>query len=258
MDRQELDRGDAEALDVVDDRLLAEAVEGAALRLGHGRVQLGEAAHMRFVEDRPVPGDARLRRRLRVGGEIADDAFRHEGRAVALAEAQILVGLGFDIIAVMRGVPGDLAGIFPGIGVEQQLVGVEAMPLLGLEAAMDAIAVALSGLHAGQVAVPDLVGVFRQGDAGDLGLPALVEQAELDTLGARPRRARNSCPRRHAPRPVPSPLPPRSRNAAAVLSAMLAPARFRSNGAKPRRLPQHLRHIVRLSLSRSQQRRPQP
>ena len=46
-------------------------------------------------------------------------------------------------------------------------------------------AVDLARTRVGQVAVPDLVGVFRQFDALDLGLAALVEQAQFDTRGMR-------------------------------------------------------------------------
>src|SRR5690606_39390871 len=55
MDRQELDGRDAQALDVVDDRLLAETLEVAAQLRRHGRMQHRVAAHVRLIEDRALP-----------------------------------------------------------------------------------------------------------------------------------------------------------------------------------------------------------
>ena len=58
VDRQELDRRDAERLDVVDDLLRAEPGVGAAQVLVDRGMQLGEAFDVGFVDDRVVPGDA--------------------------------------------------------------------------------------------------------------------------------------------------------------------------------------------------------
>ena len=70
-----------------------------------------------------------------------------------------------------------------GVGVEQQLVGVEAVPRLRLVGAVNAVAVELPRLDAFDVAVEHLVGVFRQLDAGDLLLARAVEQAHFHLLG---------------------------------------------------------------------------
>jgi hypothetical protein len=51
------------------------------------------------------------------------------------------------------------------IRVPHHFVGIEAVPLGGLERAVHAVAVELAGEHVGQVGVPDLVGVVRQEDA---------------------------------------------------------------------------------------------
>ena len=48
---------------------------------------------------------------------------------------------------------------------------------------VDPVAVKLAGPRLGQIAVPDLVGVFGQHDARLLVLPAAIEQAQLDLLG---------------------------------------------------------------------------
>ena len=50
---------------------------------------------------------------------------------------------------------------------------------------VDAIAVDQTGTRGRQVAMPDLIGIFRQLDALELGLAIRVEQAQLDLGGVR-------------------------------------------------------------------------
>ena len=69
-----------------------------------------------------------------------------------------------------------------GIGVEQQLVGVEAVAVLGLVGAMHAIAVELAGRDVVEIAVPDVLGALRQLDALEFAAALAVEQAQLDLL----------------------------------------------------------------------------
>ena len=112
---------------------------------------------------------------------IDHHAFRHEGRAVALVEGQVVHRL--HRVAEDRGIPVQLAGMGAGVGIEQQLVGIEAVPRVRLVGAVDAVAVDGAGPDLGQVAVPDLVGVFGQLDALDLLVAGAVEQADLDLGG---------------------------------------------------------------------------
>ena len=70
-----------------------------------------------------------------------------------------------DAIAVTGVVPDDLAVERAGVGVDEQLVGIEAVAVGRVVGAVDAVAVELAGTHVGQIAVPDLVGVFGQRDA---------------------------------------------------------------------------------------------
>ena len=76
-----------------------------------------------------------------------------------------------------------MADHLPGIGIDQQLVGIEAMAGGGLVGPVHPIAVDRARPRIGQIAVPDFVGVLRQGDAFDLAPAALLEQAELDLAG---------------------------------------------------------------------------
>ena len=70
-----------------------------------------------------------------------------------------------------------------GIGIEQQLVGVEPMPLGGLVRPMDAIAIDLARPDVSDPAVEDLVGVFGKLDALQLGGAVGVEETDLDLGG---------------------------------------------------------------------------
>ena len=96
-------------------------------------------------------------------GRIDHAAFRHEGGAVALVEGEVVVGLA-DRVAEQRGVPVELADELLRIGIEQQLVRVEAVPVRRLVGAVHAIAIDRARPRVRQVAVPDLVGVFGQLD----------------------------------------------------------------------------------------------
>ena len=100
----------------------------------------GEALHVRLVDDRPIPGD--VRPPLAAPGECRIDhpAFRHERRAVALVERQVL-SLVADRVAEKRVVHSSSPTSCFRIGVEQQLVRVEAVPCLRLVRAMHAVAV---------------------------------------------------------------------------------------------------------------------
>ena len=91
---------------------------------------LGEALDVGLVEDGVVPGHE-LAVRLAFPVEIGIDhhAFGHEGRAVPLVEGKVVHRL--HLIAEDRGVPFQLAGMGAGIGIEHQLVGIEAVPGFG-------------------------------------------------------------------------------------------------------------------------------
>jgi hypothetical protein len=74
-------------------------------------------------------------------------------------------------------VPVDVAVDRLGVGVQQQLAGVAAVPVLRVVRAVDAVPVALAGADVGQVAVVDERVALGQLDPG-LGA-VLVEQAQL-------------------------------------------------------------------------------
>ena len=70
-----------------------------------------------------------------------------------------------------------------GIGIEQKLVGIEAVTGGRLIRAVDAVAIHGPRPRIGQIAVPDLVGVFRQNHPLQLPPPVPIEQAQLDLGG---------------------------------------------------------------------------
>jgi hypothetical protein len=135
---------------------------------------------MRLVDDGVLPGDATPP--VAPGEGRVDHAGLHRvGSAVALVEGRVVAAL--DLIAEQRRVPLDMADHLLGVGIDQQLVGIEAVACRRLVGTVHAVAVNRARPCIGQVSVPDLVGVLRQGDALDLAPAALLEQAELDLGG---------------------------------------------------------------------------
>jgi len=180
MDRQQLHRRHPQGFDVVDDRLLRHPCVGATQRLGDTGVALGKALDVGLVNQGFFPGRKVLPGRAApIEIRIDHHAFRHEGCAVPFVETQVFF-LGADGVAIAGVVPLHRPGVASGVGVEQQLVGIEPVAGLRLVGAVHPIAIDLAGLDAFDIAVENLVGVVRQGDAADLLAPFGVEQAELD------------------------------------------------------------------------------
>ena len=181
MDRQQLDGGDAEVLEVVHDGRVSETGVGPAQLLGRPVVQGGEALDVQLVDRGVAPAGPDLDVVAPVEVVVDDHAAPDVRRGVALVAgaetvhgAQVVV----DLVAVDRGVGGELAADGPGVGVEQELVGVEPQTLGGGPGPVDPVAVALTGLEAGQGAVPDAAADLGQGVAGlDLVGPLALEEA---------------------------------------------------------------------------------
>ncbi len=159
VDWQELHRGDPERAEIIHHLLAAEAGEGALQLVRHRRMQLGEAAHMGFVDDGAVPRHVGPSFASPGVGGIDDAAFRHEAGAVAVVHAQVFLPRS-DRVAEQRVVPAQRADERLGVRVEQQLVRIEAVAVLRIVGSIDPIPVDRAGPRVGQVAVPDLVGIF--------------------------------------------------------------------------------------------------
>ena len=169
MDRQELDRGDAELDEMLDHGRVAEGVIGAADRLRHSRMELGQALHMGLVDDGVGQRAARRAVVAPVMGRVLDDAFRHHRRAVAPVGGEV-AAVRAHAIAEQRIVPADAAEELARIGIDQELVRIEAVAVARVVGSVHAIAVELARAKALDIDVPDLVRAARQRDA--VGLPA--------------------------------------------------------------------------------------
>ncbi len=90
MDRQQLDRGDAEPEQVVDHRRRSEAGKSAAMLGVDAGVAFGDAAHAELENDRLFPRDLRPPLLAPGKGGLDDPAFRDKARIVAPIERQIL------------------------------------------------------------------------------------------------------------------------------------------------------------------------
>ena len=156
VNRQQLDRGDAEVAEVRDRRLGREAGVRAAQVLAHARVLLRESLHVHLVDDRVVP---RRRRRpvvLPVEARVDDDALRDRVRVVLVVELEIGV-----VVAGSARTAATFAcchctgpSIAFAYGSISSLFGLKRSPGRRVVRAVHAICVALSGADAGEVAVP--------------------------------------------------------------------------------------------------------
>ena len=178
VDGHELDRGDAELLQVLNHGRVRHAGVGAALLFGNFRVELGQALDVRLVDDRLVVGDPQLAVAVPLEERVDDDAVHGvRGRVAVIARVGVA-----EFVGEERRVPVDLALDGLGVGVHQQLVRVEAVAVFGFVRAVDPVAVLLSGLDLRQVAVPHVAVHFGQFDPG-FG-EVVSEEAQFHPLGA--------------------------------------------------------------------------
>ena len=182
--RQQLDAGHAQVAQGAEHLVARESGKGAAKMFRHCGVRHGEATHMRFIEDRLVPGHAHRAGLGPLKAGIDHHALRHEGCAVALVETQVAIGVA-DRVAEHLGPPFEFAHVRLGVGVEQQLVVIETVSLQRRVRAMHPQAVACAELQSGHEAVPDLIGVFRQRDATRFVHTGTVVDADIDPRSVR-------------------------------------------------------------------------
>ena len=111
---------------------------------------------------------------------------RHFGMLRALSRrSNEILARAADAVAEHRVVPPQPALQRLGVGIDQQLVGIEAVPVGRIERPVDAVAVKQVRPRVRQIAVPDLVGIFRKHDARLLLAAGAVEQAQFDLFGMR-------------------------------------------------------------------------
>ena len=182
MDRQQLDGGDAQALHVGQRLLRGQSRVGAAQVLAHGRMALGVALDVGLVDDRLVPRAPRRDVALPVERAVDDHRLGNREGVVLVVGLEVRVRRVVGRVGQHVGrIPVDAAFDRLGVGIDEQLDRVEAVALLGRVAAVHAVAVALAGADARQVAVPVVSRALDHVDA--LLGPVLGEQAQLDVLG---------------------------------------------------------------------------
>ena len=190
MHRHQLDGGDAQAHQVIDDRRGGESGVGAAQVRRHFGVAHRQSAHVRLVDDGVVPGNTRRTVIAPGEGGIDHAALRRAGRAVAAVEGQVRLGVP-GAIAEVRVAPLQRSLQVLGVGLDQELVRIETVAALGIVRPVHAIAVQQARTCLRKVDMPVVVGALAQLDALDFVPAGTVEQAQLDLGRHWPRTARN-------------------------------------------------------------------
>ena len=138
---------------------------------------------MRLVNDRLIPRRVGGPVVLPGEGRIDHEALGHGARRITRIEGEVLP-LVPDLVAEELVAPANGAAHRLGVGVDEELAVVEAMPAGGLVRPVHPVAVQRAGPHVGQVRVPDVVGPLGHGDGRRrLAGRGFVEEAELDRRG---------------------------------------------------------------------------
>ena len=181
MDRKELDRRNTKVAQVCHNGCRREAAKRATHSVPDLRVAHSEPFDVQFVDYSSVPR-ALLRPPSPGEGRIDNPAFRNERRTVPIVEGQILLVVTHPI-AEQGVIPFKSTDECFGIGVDEQFMVVEAVARLGFVRSVHSIAIELTRPHVGQIAMPDLVRVFRQSDPRDFRLSTPSDK-QSSTLSA--------------------------------------------------------------------------
>ena len=183
VDWHELNGGDAQLQQVPDSGFGGQAQVGPAQWFGNLGMQLREAAHMSLIDHRLVPGRPQRLVVSPAEGLIGDNAKRRTVGVVPVVEGHVAGGIA-DAVSEHGVRPAQLSADGPGIRVQENLVGVEPMPVVGIEGTVNPIPVQLTGLDVGQIAVPHQFRLFAQRDAVGFGAVVLgIKQAQFNTCG---------------------------------------------------------------------------
>src|SRR5437660_1510082 len=155
MDRHQFNSGDAELDEMLDDCRMAQSSISAAHGARHAGMKIRQALYMGFVDDGRTP--AMSRRAVISPGisGIVDHAFGHHWRTVPPVHGEI-AAMSAQTVAEKCIVPDNAAVEPTRVRINQQLIGIETMAFIWGVGAVHAIAVELPGLHALQIAMPDL------------------------------------------------------------------------------------------------------
>ena len=177
MYRHQLDRRDAQPMQVRDDRRVRQPQVCPALFLGDDGVLLGQAADVRLVDDGLVVASPRRPVQAPVEVRVDHHRARDVRRGVGVvAPVRVPEGVGEHRLA-----PCHVAVDGLGVRVEQQLGLVTALPGGRVVRPVHPVSVPLARADPGQVPVPDKPVNLAQLDPA-LGA-VVVEQAQLDPVG---------------------------------------------------------------------------
>ena len=123
----------------------------------------GKALDVEFVDDGVAPGNSRGSVVSPLKRWIDHDAFRNRGGVAAIVAAQIFEPSP-DPVAKKALVGANLTFDRPGVGVDQQLGGVEAPAVCGIVGSPDPARVALPGRKSRYTCVPNVIGPLPQSD----------------------------------------------------------------------------------------------
>ena len=161
---------------------LGKAGNRAAMFAGNARMLLAVAAHMHLIEHGFTPGASGRGQAVGSADRACHPALRHEGRAVAMIEGVAALGM-IGLITQNRVMPLEAADQLAGIRIEQQLVGIEAMPVIRGIRSVGAQAIDQPGLRFRHEPVKHIAGAAWQVEARDFVLAGGIEQTQLDALG---------------------------------------------------------------------------
>ncbi len=167
---------------MLDGRGVREARVGAAQLGRDARVLHGEALDVDLIQHEVGGLDARGVGARRINQRRANSCFQRIHAVVAAVEGARPVRVA-QLVAMVLGLPAEVADDLPRMRVQQQLVRIEAMALLRRIGPVGAQAIDEAGADVGQEAVKDAIVRAVQGIARDLALASGVEDAEFDPLG---------------------------------------------------------------------------
>ncbi len=161
MGREQFHGSHPEVEQMLDRSLRGQTRVGPAELLGHVFHPLGETLDMKLVDECFLPGSQR--RTVVAPGESGVDDGRQRSKPGAVSFIQRQVGLRvIELIREQRVIPLQITADHLGIRIQQELLGVEPVPLLRLERTMHPVPVKLARNDVGKVIVPHLRCLFAK------------------------------------------------------------------------------------------------
>jgi hypothetical protein len=156
---------------------MGQAAVGAAQILGDHGITNAESFDVHFVDHGVGKRGLGLAVILPIEAGVDDDRFRNAVGAVLGIDLQGVTGC--EVVRKDGLLPVDAAGERFRIGIDEEFVEVETVPMFRVPGAIDAIAVELTGLDAIHKSVPDVGGALTESDAVNL-FSLRVEEAKVD------------------------------------------------------------------------------